>query len=94
MCPVVRTCSWFYRPLDVSTVKLRFYTVHVSRLRLLPGFLPPEEADWIFSRLLPELPWSQKTNYRQGELAADSYPPSKLVTVHQLKERLKISDDP
>uniref|UniRef100_A0A3Q4BX78 Alpha-ketoglutarate-dependent dioxygenase alkB homolog 3 n=1 Tax=Mola mola TaxID=94237 RepID=A0A3Q4BX78_MOLML len=41
--------------------------VAVSRLRLLPGFLPPEEADWIFGKLLAELPWSQKTNYRQGE---------------------------
>lgn len=39
----------------------------VSILRLLPGFLPPEEADWMFSKLLAELPWSQKTNYRQGE---------------------------
>nr|XP_033491575.1 alpha-ketoglutarate-dependent dioxygenase alkB homolog 3 [Epinephelus lanceolatus] len=39
----------------------------VSRLRLLPGFLPPEQADWMFSKLLAELPWSQKTNYRQGE---------------------------
>ncbi|XP_070828144.1 alpha-ketoglutarate-dependent dioxygenase alkB homolog 3 isoform X2 [Chaetodon trifascialis] len=39
----------------------------VSRLRLLPGFLPSEEADWMFSKLLAELPWSQKTNYRQGE---------------------------
>ncbi|KAM8750792.1 alpha-ketoglutarate-dependent dioxygenase alkB homolog 3 [Acanthopagrus schlegelii] len=39
----------------------------VSRLQLLPGFLPPEEADWIFSKLLAELPWSQKTNFRQGE---------------------------
>ncbi|KAM8891714.1 alpha-ketoglutarate-dependent dioxygenase alkB homolog 3 isoform 2-T2 [Spinachia spinachia] len=39
----------------------------VSRLRLLPGFLPPEEADWMFSKLLAELPWSQKTNYRQGD---------------------------
>lgn len=36
------------------------------RLLLVPGFLPPEEADWIFSKLLAELPWSQKTNYRQG----------------------------
>ncbi|XP_056272142.1 alpha-ketoglutarate-dependent dioxygenase alkB homolog 3-like [Pseudoliparis swirei] len=40
--------------------------VGVSRLRLLPGFLAPEEADWMFSKLLAELPWSQKTNYRQG----------------------------
>ncbi|KAJ7998379.1 hypothetical protein DPEC_G00222090 [Dallia pectoralis] len=39
----------------------------VSRLRLIPGFLSPEEADWAFSKLLSELPWSQKTNYRQGE---------------------------
>lgn len=39
----------------------------VSRLRLFPGFLPVEEADWMFSKLLAELPWSQKTNYRQGE---------------------------
>ncbi|XP_057186418.1 alpha-ketoglutarate-dependent dioxygenase alkB homolog 3 [Triplophysa rosa] len=36
----------------------------VSRLRLIPGFLPQEEADWMFSKLLAELPWSQKTNYR------------------------------
>lgn len=39
----------------------------VSRLKLLPGFLPPEDADWMFSKLLSELPWSQKTNYRQGD---------------------------
>lgn len=38
----------------------------VSRLQLLPRFLSPEDADWIFSKLLAELPWSQKTNYRQG----------------------------
>ncbi|XP_068169150.1 alpha-ketoglutarate-dependent dioxygenase alkB homolog 3 isoform X2 [Antennarius striatus] len=38
----------------------------VSRLMLQPRFLPPEEADWTFSKLLAELPWSQKTNYRQG----------------------------
>lgn len=43
----------------------------VSRLLLLPGFLPPEDADWIFSQLLAELPWSQKTNYRQGEAYAE-----------------------
>ncbi|XP_020492095.1 alpha-ketoglutarate-dependent dioxygenase alkB homolog 3 [Labrus bergylta] len=39
----------------------------MSRLRLLPGFLSPDEADWMFSKLLAELPWSQKTNFRQGE---------------------------
>ncbi|KAK0153385.1 Alpha-ketoglutarate-dependent dioxygenase alkB 3 [Merluccius polli] len=39
----------------------------VSRLRLVPGFLARQEADWIFSKLLAELPWSQKTNYRQGD---------------------------
>ncbi|XP_014916017.1 alpha-ketoglutarate-dependent dioxygenase alkB homolog 3 isoform X1 [Poecilia latipinna] len=39
----------------------------VSWLRLRPGFLTPEEADWMFSKLLAELPWSQKTNYRLGE---------------------------
>lgn len=38
----------------------------LSRLQLLPGFLPREEADWMFSKLLAELPWSQKTNFRQG----------------------------
>uniref|UniRef100_A0A3B5KZ91 AlkB homolog 3, alpha-ketoglutarate dependent dioxygenase n=1 Tax=Xiphophorus couchianus TaxID=32473 RepID=A0A3B5KZ91_9TELE len=36
-------------------------------LRLRPGFLTPEEADWMLSKLLAELPWSQKTNYRLGE---------------------------
>ncbi|XP_071007385.1 alpha-ketoglutarate-dependent dioxygenase alkB homolog 3-like [Oncorhynchus clarkii lewisi] len=36
----------------------------VSRLRLIPGLLPSEEADWTFSKLLAELPWSQKTNLR------------------------------
>ncbi|KAF7198674.1 alpha-ketoglutarate-dependent dioxygenase alkB homolog 3 [Nothobranchius furzeri] len=39
----------------------------VSRLRLWPGFITTEEADWMFSKLLEELPWSKKTNYRQGE---------------------------
>lgn len=46
---------------------LCLFIFHLSRLRLLPGFLSPEEADWMFSKLLAELPWSQKTNYRQGE---------------------------
>jgi hypothetical protein len=40
--------------------------LYPPRLRLIHGFLPPEEADWAFSKLLAELPWSQKTNYRQG----------------------------
>lgn len=39
----------------------------VSRLRLFTDFLQQEEADSTFSSLLAELPWSQKTNYRQGE---------------------------
>ncbi|XP_061678468.1 alpha-ketoglutarate-dependent dioxygenase alkB homolog 3 isoform X2 [Syngnathoides biaculeatus] len=43
----------------------------VSRLRLLPDFLPAQEADWMFSKLLAELPWSQKTNIRQGEAYAE-----------------------
>ncbi|XP_077373218.1 alpha-ketoglutarate-dependent dioxygenase alkB homolog 3 [Festucalex cinctus] len=43
----------------------------VSRLRLVPGFLPAQEADWMFSKLLAELPWSQKTNLRQGEAYAE-----------------------
>ncbi|XP_051916477.1 alpha-ketoglutarate-dependent dioxygenase alkB homolog 3 [Hippocampus zosterae] len=43
----------------------------VSRLRLVPSFLPADKADWIFSKLLAELPWSQKTNVRQGEAYAE-----------------------
>lgn len=39
----------------------------VSRLRLFHNFLSTEEADWTFSKLLQELPWSQKTNYKRGE---------------------------
>ncbi|KAK7880675.1 hypothetical protein WMY93_032673 [Mugilogobius chulae] len=39
----------------------------VSRLRLIHNFLSTEEADWTFSKLLNELPWSQKTNVRLGE---------------------------
>lgn len=39
----------------------------VSRLRLLHNFMSTEEADWMFSRLLHDLPWSQKTNYSRGE---------------------------
>ncbi|XP_036391175.1 alpha-ketoglutarate-dependent dioxygenase alkB homolog 3 isoform X2 [Megalops cyprinoides] len=39
----------------------------VSRLRLIPGFLPQTEADWMFSQLYAELPWSQKTNFRLGQ---------------------------
>ncbi|KPP72356.1 alpha-ketoglutarate-dependent dioxygenase alkB3-like, partial [Scleropages formosus] len=39
----------------------------VSRLRLFPGFLSQEEADWIFSRLYAELPFSQKTNLKHGQ---------------------------
>lgn len=40
--------------------------MYVSRLRLVPGFLSQVEADWMFSKLLAELPWSQKTNFKQG----------------------------
>lgn len=39
----------------------------LPRLRLFTDFLQQEEADWMFSSLLAELPWSQKTNYRQGQ---------------------------
>lgn len=56
-----RRMFWFAVLLKKSVVSF-----HLSRLRLLPGFLAPEEADWMFSKLLAELPWSQKTNYRQG----------------------------
>ncbi|KAM9854151.1 alpha-ketoglutarate-dependent dioxygenase alkB homolog 3 isoform 1-T1 [Aulostomus maculatus] len=43
----------------------------VSILRLLHGFLPTDDADWMFSKLLAELPWSQKSNVRQGESYAE-----------------------
>ncbi|NP_001003511.2 alpha-ketoglutarate-dependent dioxygenase alkB homolog 3 isoform X1 [Danio rerio] len=48
----------------------------VSRLRLIPGFLLQEEADWMFSKLLAELPWSQKTNYR---MMGDAYEEPRLT---------------
>ncbi|PWA24553.1 hypothetical protein CCH79_00011785, partial [Gambusia affinis] len=43
------------------------FVLNALRLRLRPGFLTPEEADWMLSKLLAELRWSQKTNYRLGE---------------------------
>uniref|UniRef100_A0A8C3AQ66 Alpha-ketoglutarate-dependent dioxygenase alkB homolog 3 n=1 Tax=Cyclopterus lumpus TaxID=8103 RepID=A0A8C3AQ66_CYCLU len=57
----------FNQPTKVDEMSECFCLSICSRLRLLPGFLSPEEADWMFSKLLAELPWSQKTNYRQGE---------------------------
>uniref|UniRef100_A0A673GBA6 Alpha-ketoglutarate-dependent dioxygenase alkB homolog 3 n=1 Tax=Sinocyclocheilus rhinocerous TaxID=307959 RepID=A0A673GBA6_9TELE len=48
----------------------------VSRLRLIPGFLQQEEADWMFSKLLTALPWSQKTNYR---MMGDAYEEPRLT---------------
>lgn len=48
----------------------------VSRLRLIPGFLQQEEADWMFSKLLAELPWSQKTNFR---MMGDAYDEPRLT---------------
>ncbi|XP_016352025.1 alpha-ketoglutarate-dependent dioxygenase alkB homolog 3-like isoform X2 [Sinocyclocheilus anshuiensis] len=48
----------------------------VSRLRLIPGFLQQEEADCMFSKLLAELPWSQKTNYR---MMGDAYEEPRLT---------------
>lgn len=48
----------------------------VSRLRLIPGFLQQEEADWMFSKLFAELPWSQKTNYR---LMGEAYEEPRLT---------------
>uniref|UniRef100_A0A8C2IH48 AlkB homolog 3, alpha-ketoglutarate-dependent dioxygenase n=1 Tax=Cyprinus carpio TaxID=7962 RepID=A0A8C2IH48_CYPCA len=48
----------------------------VSRLRLIPGFLQQEEADWMFSKLVAELPWSQKTNYR---MMGDAYEEPRLT---------------
>uniref|UniRef100_W5LZ45 Alpha-ketoglutarate-dependent dioxygenase alkB homolog 3 n=2 Tax=Lepisosteus oculatus TaxID=7918 RepID=W5LZ45_LEPOC len=40
----------------------------ISRLRLFPSFLSVGEADWMFARLLEELPWQQKSNMHQGVL--------------------------
>nr|XP_033784555.1 alpha-ketoglutarate-dependent dioxygenase alkB homolog 3 [Geotrypetes seraphini]XP_033784556.1 alpha-ketoglutarate-dependent dioxygenase alkB homolog 3 [Geotrypetes seraphini] len=37
----------------------------VSRLRVFPSFIVPKEADWMFEQLQKEIPWSQKTNFRQ-----------------------------
>ncbi|XP_073515551.1 alpha-ketoglutarate-dependent dioxygenase alkB homolog 3 isoform X2 [Phyllobates terribilis] len=34
----------------------------VSRLRLVPLFIDPKEADWMFEQLQSEIPWNQKTN--------------------------------
>ncbi|XP_058858438.1 alpha-ketoglutarate-dependent dioxygenase alkB homolog 3 isoform X4 [Acipenser ruthenus] len=39
----------------------------VSRLRLIPSFLPVSEADWMFAQLLADLPWKQKSNLLHGE---------------------------
>ncbi|XP_041132366.1 alpha-ketoglutarate-dependent dioxygenase alkB homolog 3 isoform X1 [Polyodon spathula] len=39
----------------------------VSRLRLIPSFLPISEADRMFAQLLADLPWSQKSNLLHGE---------------------------
>uniref|UniRef100_A0A3Q2XGC2 AlkB homolog 3, alpha-ketoglutarate-dependent dioxygenase n=1 Tax=Hippocampus comes TaxID=109280 RepID=A0A3Q2XGC2_HIPCM len=58
----------------------------VSRLRLVPGFLPADEADWIFSKLLAELPWSQKTNVRQG-----GYKKVNMMTTRSSSERIIFS---
>ncbi|XP_055011962.1 alpha-ketoglutarate-dependent dioxygenase alkB homolog 3 isoform X2 [Boleophthalmus pectinirostris] len=51
----------------------------VSRLRLIYNYLSTEEADWMFSKLLNELPWSQKTNYRLA-LCAKSLPLQSHIT--------------
>ncbi|XP_042183639.1 alpha-ketoglutarate-dependent dioxygenase alkB homolog 3-like [Oncorhynchus tshawytscha] len=50
--------------LDIIDIIISHGPSGVSRLRLIPGLLPSEEADWTFSKLLAELPWSQKTNLR------------------------------
>lgn len=55
-----------FHPLNPSASPFNNSLPPHPRLRLIHGFLPPEEADWAFSKLLAELPWSQKTNYRQG----------------------------
>lgn len=34
----------------------------VSRLRLFPLFIDPQEADWMFEQLQREIPWRQKSN--------------------------------
>ncbi|XP_033913063.1 alpha-ketoglutarate-dependent dioxygenase alkB homolog 3-like isoform X1 [Acipenser ruthenus] len=38
----------------------------VSRLRLIPSFLPVSEADWMLAQLLADLPWKQKSNLLHG----------------------------
>ncbi|XP_056907294.1 alpha-ketoglutarate-dependent dioxygenase alkB homolog 3 isoform X2 [Takifugu flavidus] len=64
----------------------------VSRLLLVPGFLPPEEADWIYSKLLAELPWSQKTNYRHvmylmmPVIQGDQVTSQEMLSHEQLKD--------
>ncbi|KAK1159906.1 hypothetical protein AOXY_G21351 [Acipenser oxyrinchus oxyrinchus] len=39
----------------------------VSRLHLIPSFLPVSEADWMFAQLLADLPWKQKSTLQHGE---------------------------
>uniref|UniRef100_A0A8C6UIG4 Fe2OG dioxygenase domain-containing protein n=1 Tax=Neogobius melanostomus TaxID=47308 RepID=A0A8C6UIG4_9GOBI len=70
----------------------------VSRLRLLQNFLSTEEADWMFSKLLQELPWSQKTNYSRGTAgpgpvdgsADGSWPPDLLSLRQRLLSDLRL----
>uniref|UniRef100_A0AAZ3PG26 AlkB homolog 3, alpha-ketoglutarate dependent dioxygenase n=1 Tax=Oncorhynchus tshawytscha TaxID=74940 RepID=A0AAZ3PG26_ONCTS len=57
-------------------------------LRLIPGLLPSEEADWTFSKLLAELPWSQKTNLQTGYINSEAYEEPRLTCWY--REVLKV----
>jgi mRNA N1-methyladenine demethylase len=39
-----------------------------NRLRLIPGFIEPEECDMLLQKLLHELPWQQETVERPNEV--------------------------
>ncbi|XP_064169948.1 alpha-ketoglutarate-dependent dioxygenase alkB homolog 3 isoform X1 [Anguilla rostrata] len=73
--PSAHSSSWgdggqafeFHQPAKAGEYEISHGPSGVSRLRLLPGFLAQTEADWLFSRLLAELPWAQKTNFKHGQ---------------------------
>ncbi|XP_035252642.1 alpha-ketoglutarate-dependent dioxygenase alkB homolog 3 isoform X2 [Anguilla anguilla] len=73
--PSAHSSSWgdggqafeFHPPAKAGEYEISHGPSGVSRLRLLPGFLAQTEADWLFSRLLAELPWAQKTNFKHGQ---------------------------
>ncbi|XP_008585622.1 PREDICTED: alpha-ketoglutarate-dependent dioxygenase alkB homolog 3 isoform X2 [Galeopterus variegatus] len=53
------------RVIEEGVYEISLSPTGVSRVRLYPGFVDLQEADWILEQLCRDIPWKQRTGIRQ-----------------------------